>query len=460
MHLTVCCPYCGKIGSLPDGFNKSSAKCPGCHRLFTIAEASSPQSGKPSSGRQGAVPAPPVESGGALPATKRRPPPHSPTPSLPVSGSSAVLPYTANDVHHEESVFRPAPSPGRPFWKDPIVLIGTAVPTFILIAFFGYLHFQWSKEHLRQEIIRVKEQGDRYLAKSENDRAFERYDSLLRWVGNADPGDEQSRAALEIVRRTRDRLLPEVTAEQEKRQQAAIERARLEEMSRITVTLKGDAWITRKLGTSDIIRGLPIILMKQQMPKAELAKAIETLKIIPRLHLFVTHALPRPTESHANDTHAEEVLSREENLYSNLVTVLDDLSAKPDGELIDVMQLYAISRTEYEISRAEFAGGEQIKEKPFDFDFFGRLDFWPKAVAEIKHYIAYTNVDGKYRLENVQGGRYYLYSTYRTAFSIAEWMIPLELDSSEKTVDLFNANASLILNKADYVKSPDDNKSN
>ena len=130
MHLTVCCPYCGRTGSLPDGYNHSSVKCPGCHNRFTIAESSNPQSGEPLSGRQGVVSAPPVESGGAPPETERQ----------------------------------PAPGSRRPFWKDPVVLIGTSIPTIILIAFFGYLHFQWSKEHLRQEIIRVKGQGDKYLA--------------------------------------------------------------------------------------------------------------------------------------------------------------------------------------------------------------------------------------------------------------------------------------------------------
>jgi hypothetical protein len=125
------------------------------------------------------VSAPPVESGGAPPETERQ----------------------------------PAPGSRRPFWKDPVVLIGTSIPTIILIAFFGYLHFQWSKEHLRQEIIRVKGQGDKYLANKDIGRAFERYDSLLRWVGNSDPGDGQSQSALESVRRSRDRLLPEVAAD-------------------------------------------------------------------------------------------------------------------------------------------------------------------------------------------------------------------------------------------------------
>ncbi len=213
MHLTVCCPYCGKTGRLPNGFNESSATCPGCHRLFTIAEASSPRSGEPSRARQGAAPAPPVESRVVPPAIERRPTAVLPTPSRPVSDLSKPLPNTASDQAHEETVFRPAPSSGRPFWKDPVVLIPTSIITIILMSFFGYLHFQWSKEHLRHEIMRVKEQGDRYLAKRQNGRAFERYDSLLKWVGNADPGDEQSRATLEIVRRTRDQLLPEVASE-------------------------------------------------------------------------------------------------------------------------------------------------------------------------------------------------------------------------------------------------------
>jgi hypothetical protein len=31
------------------------------------------------------------------------------------------------------------PTYSRPFWKDPVVLIGAAIPTIVLACFFGYL---------------------------------------------------------------------------------------------------------------------------------------------------------------------------------------------------------------------------------------------------------------------------------------------------------------------------------
>src|SRR5271157_3518753 len=96
-----------------------------------------------------------------------------------------------------ESVFHPSPPPKRPFWKDPILLIGGSIPLAILIGFFTYLHVQPTREHVREEIIRVKQQGDSYLARKNVLRAYERYDALLRWVGTSDPGDNQSRLALD-----------------------------------------------------------------------------------------------------------------------------------------------------------------------------------------------------------------------------------------------------------------------
>jgi hypothetical protein len=60
---------------------------------------------------------------------------------------------------------------GRPFWKDPIVLIGAAVPSAILIAFFAYLaapRFRaWQEERRqlaeaqKQDAIRKVEEQDR-----------------------------------------------------------------------------------------------------------------------------------------------------------------------------------------------------------------------------------------------------------------------------------------------------------
>ena len=95
-------------------------------------------------------------------------------------------------------------------------MIGTLLPTAILLAFFGYLYREREREHLRQEIIRVKEQGDKYLASGQNDRAFERYDALLRWVGGADPGDADAKMALTIVKHSRDRLSPAIEARKER----------------------------------------------------------------------------------------------------------------------------------------------------------------------------------------------------------------------------------------------------
>lgn len=60
-----------------------------------------------------------------------------------------------------------------------------------------------------------------------------------------------------------------------------------------------------------------------------------------------------------------------------------------------------------------------------------------------------TNIDGKYDVK-IPGGHFYLYAIYMTDYSLIEWMVPFDFDESgEKSLDLFNESASMILNKSD-----------
>ena len=61
----------------------------------------------------------------------------------------------------------------------------------------------------------------------------------------------------------------------------------------------------------------------------------------------------------------------------------------------------------------------------------------------------HTDVDGKYNVE-VRGGHYYAYARYESAYSVVEWMIPVNvIDPKNISIDFHNETAESIENKND-----------
>ena len=59
-----------------------------------------------------------------------------------------------------------------------------------------------------------------------------------------------------------------------------------------------------------------------------------------------------------------------------------------------------------------------------------------------------TNVDGKFVIEKVQAGDYYLVSSFESSTLLMEWIIPIHLEGDkETTVDLYNGTAAYICEK-------------
>ena len=59
-----------------------------------------------------------------------------------------------------------------------------------------------------------------------------------------------------------------------------------------------------------------------------------------------------------------------------------------------------------------------------------------------------SDIDGKYRMENVSGGNYYLYAIHASNISFVEWMKKIRIsESGTTTVDFSNDSAEVIANK-------------
>ena len=105
---------CGTLFLARDEQAGNPAVCHVCKRQFVVPVQNDPQSGQPVSPT--VLPQNPLKEEESHPQT-------------PVGAESA-----------------------RPFWKDPIVVIGTAIPTLILLAFCGYL--AWPRPRANAETAR------------------------------------------------------------------------------------------------------------------------------------------------------------------------------------------------------------------------------------------------------------------------------------------------------------------
>ena len=75
-------------------------------------------------------------------------------------------------------------------------------------------------------------------------------------------------------------------------------------------------------------------------------------------------------------------------------------------------------------------------------------NLWPRVLACLLVLETKTDIAGKYKIENIKRGDYFLYALYETSFSLIEWLVPVE-DSHSKNIslDLYNDNAIRIVNK-------------
>jgi hypothetical protein len=100
----------------------------------------------------------------------------------------------------------PTPEPSRPFWKDPIVVIGAAVPTAILAVFFVYLYFEHKTKEFHRHVYELKLEIDDLVKSGQSLAALAKCDEVLTVIGDTTKNDDKMCGYADVVRKTRDRL--------------------------------------------------------------------------------------------------------------------------------------------------------------------------------------------------------------------------------------------------------------
>ncbi len=154
-------------------------------------------------------------------------------------------------------------------------------------------------------------------------------------------------------------------------------------------TISGAAWITKKAGQSDILRGFEITLCK--------------------------------------------------------VSVIQDINKLQETEIA----LFAFWLARFEQAK-ETGDTTSMRECLKHLSKYGCLNLVLRRDASLKHALTTvrTDVEGKYTIPAVPFGSYYLYAGYETEFSKAYWLIPVKVESRKLiSINLDNSNAREIWNK-------------
>jgi hypothetical protein len=338
----------------------------------------------------------------------------------------------------EDAADAESPTPGdsqaKPWYKDPILQFAMAFPLIAALAMGVYFFREWARTRFQEVMVTLKASADRAQTSGKIRDAYDLYASLVaRSQGSSDEKVVEVAGQAKIER---DKLFPQVKAQIERelaererkevdaryradlvafqeaeaktlievRQRREAEVARL---AQFTVDLKGGAWVIKGGGQSDILRGLNIYVIKQEVLTADLHEVLAKIRNHPYL--------------------------------SELGSDIRNLPNYPGDRVVELEKLY------HAIRFAVSGMSDKIKMIHREYDALWLGIFTTALVAE-----ATTNIDGKYEIKGLKGGHYLIYANATTRFYDIEWLIPLNIEKSgEVNKDLFNETAAQILNKDD-----------
>jgi hypothetical protein len=206
---------------------------------------------------------------------------------------------------------------------------------------------------------------------------------------------------------------------------------------RVKATLHGGAWVTKKTGNSEVLRGLDVHLLRAQATNAQLLRVMKTrlaaeeatlAKARKKLAFDNEWAQKRPdNESMQADARRSAAATRlMEAVVTQRKEALHEMSTWAPEEACDLKGIYEI-----------------IPKPPPESDQPG----WQTIASEQLVDQTHTGIDGTYELP-LTGEPCYLYARYETEYSLIEWFIPANATSSGRIkIDLDNSNAAFIHNK-------------
>lgn len=213
--------------------------------------------------------------------------------------------------------------------------------------------------------------------------------------------------------------------------------------SRVKAKVKGGAWVTKKTGNSEVLRGLKIYLLHASANNAQLLQLLNVHLVDAEAALAGAKKTVQFNEKYERehpDTKNVESMQASNRRDEAKVKLIEALvgarqseikraSQNPPTQGIDLTHIY-----------------KSVPETPS----VGIASTWASIAAEQLADDTHTGIDGTYEM-NVTGESFYLYAHYETEYSVIEWFIPITATESGEQIkiDLQNSNAVFIRNKSD-----------
>jgi hypothetical protein len=339
-------------------------------------------------------------------------------------------------------------SPKSPFWKDPILVIGSAVPTLILVVFFGYLYQEYEAKSFALWVVGENQRAGRLARDGKNQEAYDIYTKVVAAGDRRTIADQAMRGEVGSARGASVKLRKLLDAEQERLlevRKAALEKTErlidefveADRLDQVRAEIHGTAWLTNKGGGTRPLAGLIVFLLPREKFRDELLPVyrdtrtyVESLVLLSEKWSEEHPGLSLPKGEQENVAICKKVRN-----------LLDEILKRDESDLIDLKFLYS---TILLATAGALGGGSEASK----FEALSKERLWFVSAETLKVASTHTDLEGKYTFGDVKGGKYYLTATFRTEIAFVEWFVPVEVTKDGKvSQDLFNETADVIYNK-------------
>jgi hypothetical protein len=374
----------------------------------------------------------------------------------------SVVPWpSATGQAADEPSPKPPPKPRR-WWNDPVIVVGAAVPAVVLAWFAFYLAGDRARKEAARQAAELHAQATQLDAEGNSRWAYEKFGQAWEAAQRANLDDEDVARIAKSAKDNRTRLFPAIQAQLEReeaerasreeearqtgeadrmaavarREAAKAEADRREEearLSKFTASVTGGAFVLRKSGQSDILRGLTVAIIPSHIERYKIADVFSGIA-------SKTEAMAKvyeESEEAGNDNGFSLLDRARARVVAGWLVKLAD---QPADQPADCKALHDVIRA-FPFRDEDEDGAERM-------DAIENDRLWPAVVKACRPRIFNTDIEGRYRVDGVKGGTYYLWAIHRNAFSLMEWLIPLKIDrDGEFKQDFFNESAVEILNR-------------
>lgn len=261
-------------------------------------------------------------------------------------------------------------------------------------------------------------------------------------IGEGKPSPGEADDALRRTAAFRTRLAEREAAVRAEAERAREAKARAAELAKLRVTVSGGAWVTRKPGNSDPLRGLEIYFMPSMIPAASAVRYFEAVASSYRVSLEV--------DENSLEERQKRLRSAE---YESVREVWRKSVAEIESRIADSKLGLSIAELGLAASRAkqadELVDSTLLRPRGFRDPPDGVTRAWIELAQSAAIGKASTSVDGKYNL-TLPGGMYLAVARAETEYWRMSWAIPVTLDGADpKQLDFHNATADLVENTND-----------